>query len=146
MAFQAFSFVPGATVPAPGNDIEFRRPQDNAVIGRIGEGGADGVAAAVASSRKAFVAHRKTPMAVRIGWLKAAAVALRDAAEEIAALISEDVGKPIRMARFEVNRGVDFIEACVAAVPQLKGEVLALDAVAAGAGLTGITRRVPYGV
>ena len=85
-------------------------------------------------------------MAVRIGWLKAAATAMRGAVDEIAALVSEDVGKPIRMARFEVHRGIDFIEACAAAAPQIKGDVLALDAAAAGAGLTGLTRRVPYGV
>lgn len=143
--FNAVSFIPGVE-PAPKTYIEFRRPQDNAVTGQIMEAGPDGVAEAVASARATFLAHRKTALSVRIGWLKTAAAAMRDSVEEIAALISEDVGKPIRMARFEVNRGIDFIEACAAAVPQLKGEVLALDAAAAGAGLTGMTRRVPYGV
>jgi acyl-CoA reductase-like NAD-dependent aldehyde dehydrogenase len=143
--FRAVSYVPG--VQSESKDyIEFRRPQDNEVTGRIAESGAEGVAAAVDSARAAFLAHRKTAMSVRIGWMKVAAAAMRGALDEIAALISEDVGKPIRSARFEVNRGIDFIEACMAAVPQIKGEVLALDAVAAGAGLTGLTRRVPYGV
>ncbi len=143
--FTAVSYVP-STSSSPKDYIQFRRPQDNAVIGQIAESGPDGVATAVTSARAAFLAHRKTAMAVRIGWLKAAAAAMRTAVDEIVALISEDVGKPVRMARFEVNRGIDFIEACIAAVPQLKGEVLALDAAAAGAGLTGLTRRVPYGV
>lgn len=143
--FTAVSSVPNRSV-ASEDYIPFRRPQDNAVTGQIAESGADGVAAAVASSRAAFLAHRKTAMAVRIGWLKAAASAMRGVVDEIAALVSEDVGKPIRMARFEVNRGIDFIEACAAAAPQLKGDVLALDAASAGAGLTGLTRRVPYGV
>jgi len=143
--FTAVSYVPD-NPPASEDYILFRRPQDNEVTGRIAESGADGVITAVSSARAAFLAHRKAPMAVRIGWLKAAAAAMRGAVDEIAALISEDVGKPIRMARFEVNRGIDFIEACTAAVPQLKGEVLALDAAAAGAGLTGLTKRVPYGV
>ncbi len=143
--FTTVSYVPGVQSTSKDN-IEFRRPRDNEVTGRIAEAGAEGVAEAVGSAKTAFLAHRKTAMSVRIGWLKAAAVAMRDAVGEIAALVSEDVGKPIRMARFEVNRGIDFIEACAAAVPQLKGEVIALDAAAAGAGLTGLTRRVPYGV
>lgn len=143
--FTAVSYVPDATTTSE-DYIEFRRPQDNAATGRIAESGAEGVADAVGSAKAAFRAHRKTALAVRIGWLKAAAAAMRDVAADIAALISEDVGKPVRMARFEVNRGIDFIEACAAAVPQLKGEVLALDAAAAGAGLTGLTRRVPFGV
>src|SRR3984957_7891561 len=143
--FNAVSFIPGVE-PAPKTYIDFRRPQDSVVTGQIMEAGAEGVADAVASARATFLAHRKSASSVRIGWLKTAAAAMRESVEEIAALISEDVGKPIRMARFEVNRGIEFIEACAAAVPQLKGEVLALDAAAAGAGLTGMTRRVPYGV
>jgi acyl-CoA reductase-like NAD-dependent aldehyde dehydrogenase len=143
--FEAVSFIPGTSSPF-GDSIEFRRPQDNTVTGRIAESGVAGVAAAVGSAQSAFLAHRKAPLALRIGWLKSAAAAMRAAVDELAALVSEDVGKPIRMARFEVNRGIDFVEACIAAAPQIKGEVLALDAAAAGAGLTGLTRRVPYGV
>jgi acyl-CoA reductase-like NAD-dependent aldehyde dehydrogenase len=125
---------------------EFRRPQDGAVTGRIEEAGKDGVESAVIVAERAYRKHRKTPLAVRIDWLRGAAAALRASAATIADLISEDVGKPIRMARFEANRGADFIEACAAAAPQLKGEVLSLDAAAAGAGLIGMTRRVPFGV
>ncbi len=143
--FTASSFIAGASVAATSH-TEFRRPQDGAGIGRIGEAGPDGIDAAVTSAGAAFRAHRKTPLATRVEWLKAAAKAVRANAAELADLICEDVGKPIRMARFEANRGAEFIEACAAAAPQLKGEVLSLDAAAAGAGLIGMTRRVPFGV
>src|SRR5580704_17488514 len=143
--FTASSFIPGASVAAA-SQTEFRRPQDGTVIGRIDEAGKAGVDAAVISAREAFRRHRKAPLATRVEWLKAAAKAVRVHAAELADLISEDVGKPIRMARFEANRGAEFIEACAAAAPQLKGEVLSLDAAAAGAGLIGMTRRVPFGV
>jgi acyl-CoA reductase-like NAD-dependent aldehyde dehydrogenase len=143
--FAATSFIPGATV-TDASYTEFKRPQDGVAIGRIGEAGVEGVDAAVASAREAFRKHRKAALATRIAWLKAAAKAARENAVELAELISEDVGKPVRMARFEANRGAEFIEACAAAAPQLKGEVLSLDAAAAGAGLIGLTRRVPYGV
>jgi acyl-CoA reductase-like NAD-dependent aldehyde dehydrogenase len=143
--FTASSFIPGATVAAASH-IEFNRPQDGSVIGRIGEAGPAGVDAAVVSAKEAFRRHRKASLATRVEWLKAAAKTLRANASELADLISEDVGKPIRMARFEANRGAEFIEACAAAAPQLKGEVLSLDAAAAGTGLIGMTRRVPFGV
>lgn len=143
--FTASSFISGASIAATSH-TEFRRPQDGAVIGRIAEAGPDGVDAAVTSAGAAFHACRKTPLATRVEWLKAAAKAVRAKAAELAELICEDVGKPIRMARFEANRGAEFIEACAAAAPQLKGEVLSLDAAAAGAGLIGMTRRVPFGV
>src|SRR5258708_7295895 len=143
--FTASSFIPGAPVAAT-SQTEFKRPQDGTVIGRIDEAGKAGVDAAVISAKGAFRRHRKTPLATRVAWLKGAAKAVRSHAAELADLISEDVGKPIRMARFEANRGAEFIEACAAAAPQLKGEVLPLDAAAAGAGLIGMTRRVPFGV
>lgn len=143
--FNATSFIPRVTL-RESSYTDFNRPQDGALVGRISEAGEAGVDAAVTSAAATFRLRRKTPLAIRIGWLKAAAEVLRGSAKELADLISEDVGKPIRMAKFEANRGIEFIEACAAAVPQLKGEVLALDAVAGGAGLIGLTRRVPYGV
>src|ERR1700722_8717993 len=143
--FIASSFIPGASVAAA-SQTEFRRPQDGTVIGRIDEAGRAGVDAAMISAGEVFRRHRKVPLATRVEWLKAAAKAVRAHAAELADLISEDVDKPIRMARFETNRGAEFIEACAAAAPQLKGEVLSLDAAAAGAGLIGMTRRVPFGV
>ena len=143
--FTASSFIPGVTVAATSH-TEFKRPQDGTVIGRIGEAGKAGVDAAVVSARQAFRQHRRSPLATRVEWLKAAARTVRASAAELADLISEDVGKLIRMARFEANRGAELLEACAAAAPQLKGEVLSLDAAAAGAGLIGMTRRVPFGV
>src|SRR5260370_12658336 len=129
--FTASSFIPGAPVAAT-SQPELKRPQDGTVIGRIDEAGKAGVDAAVISAKEAFRRHRKTPLATRVEWLKAAAKAVRSHAAELADLISEDVGKPIRRARFEANRGAAVSEACAAAAPQVKGEEPPLDAAAAG--------------
>src|SRR5258708_1416702 len=143
--FTASSFVWGGGGGGT-SKTELKRPQDGRGFGPMDEAGKAGVDAAVFSAKEASRRHRKTPLATRVEWLKAAAKAVRSHAAELADLISEDVGKPIRMARFEANRGAEFIEACAAAAPQLKGEGLPLDAAAAGAGLIGMTRRVPFGV
>jgi acyl-CoA reductase-like NAD-dependent aldehyde dehydrogenase len=143
--FTAVPFVPHAALSSNAF-VDFNRPQDGVLVGRILESGTSGVDAAVSSAKSSFEANRKAPLHDRLRWLKSAAATLRQNAEEIAALISEDVGKPIRMAKFEAARGGDFIDACAAAAPQLAGEVLSLDAVAPGAGLLGMTRRIPYGV
>ncbi|MCK8784503.1 aldehyde dehydrogenase family protein [Roseomonas sp. NAR14] len=140
------SFIGGeaATPGAPAFDLV--QPGDGHVIGTMLEAGAEGVEAAVAAARAAFLAQRRAPLHQRLAWLRAAARALEGAAEEIAGLISADIGKPIRAARFEARRGVEFLEATAAAASQLGGEVLPLDAAANGAGTIGMTRRVPYGV
>jgi acyl-CoA reductase-like NAD-dependent aldehyde dehydrogenase len=122
------------------------RPEDGRIIGHIAESGQSGVEAAAAVATAAFAAHRASPLHQRVGWLKSAADALSKSVDEIAALICEDVGKPTRIARGEVRRGAEFLEATAATLTQLGGEVLPLDVTAAGAGHFGYTRHVPYGV
>jgi acyl-CoA reductase-like NAD-dependent aldehyde dehydrogenase len=122
------------------------RPQDGKITGHIVEAGDAGVAAAVRAATAAFVAHRKAPAHQRAAWLKTAATVLRGARDEIADLICQDVGKPIRSALFEVGRGAEFFEATAAALAHMGGETLPLDVTATGAGHVGFTRRIPYGV
>jgi acyl-CoA reductase-like NAD-dependent aldehyde dehydrogenase len=141
-------FVDGKSAPADqdASGLDLIAPQGGQLIGTIAESGITGVERAVAAASAAFAAHRKQPTHQRIAWLNAAARALRNAGDEIAALICEDVGKPIRMARFEVRRGAEFLELTAAALTQLAGETLPLDITAPGAGHFGFARHVPYGV
>lgn len=136
----------GDEKPSEAPTFDQVRPQDGRIIGRIAESGQSGVEAAVAVATAAFAAHRSSSVHQRVGWLKSAADTLSQTVDEIAALICEDVGKPIRIARGEVRRGAEFLEATAATLTQLGGEVLPLDVTAAGAGHFGYTRHVPYGV
>ena len=146
------SVIPEISSFTGGGDVEgvsafdFVRPHDGKLIGRIVEAGDKGVDAAVKAASVAFAAHRKSTVHQRITWLKQAAAALAAEAERFAQIICEDVGKPIRSARFETRRGVEFLEACSAALPFINGETLPLDATAPGAKHYGFTRHVPYGV
>jgi acyl-CoA reductase-like NAD-dependent aldehyde dehydrogenase len=141
-------FVGGRPVPVADDVRKFDLvgPQFGSVIGRIAESGQSGVDRAVKAASAAFAANRKQPAHQRIKWLKAAAAALIKASDELAALICVDVGKPIRMAQFEVRRGAEFLELTAAALTQLGGETLPLDITAPGAGHIGMVRHVPYGV
>ena len=137
---QLTDFVDGrAAVADPsGTALDLVAPQTGRTIGTIAESGTSGVGRAVAATSAAFGASRKQPTHQRIAWL--------NAADEIAGLICEDVGKPIRMARFEVRRGTEFLELTAAALTQLGGEMLPLDITAPGTGHIGFVRCVPYGV
>ena len=141
-------FVDGRSIAADQKAVglDLIAPQSGQTIAVIAESGKAGVDRAVAAAMVAFATHRKQPTHQRIAWLKVAADALRNAGDEIAALICEDVGKPIRMARFEVRRGAEFLELTAAALTQLGGETLPLDITAPGAGHFGFARHVPYGV
>ncbi|WP_431284336.1 aldehyde dehydrogenase family protein [Humitalea sp. 24SJ18S-53] len=140
------SFVDGKSAAFGLPGLTLIRPEDGATTGDILEAGDAGVEAAVAAAAAAFDRLRGAPQHQRIAWLKTAATALSAASEEIAQIIAEDVGKPIRLARGEVKRGVEFIEGCAAALPNLNGEILPLDSATNGAGLLGMVRHVPFGV
>ena len=141
-------FVDGepATADQNASGIDLIAPQSGQTIATIAESGKAGVDRAVNAASAAFAAHRKQPTHQRIAWLNAAANTLRNAGDEIAALICEDVGKPIRMARFEVRRGAEFLELTAAALTQFGGETIPMDITAPGAGHFGFARHVPYGV
>ena len=140
------SFINGNLAEDARSAFDLISPQDGKVVGRIAEAGQAGVDMAVAAAGAAFARHRKQPTHVRIGWLRAAAKALLQASDDIAATICTDVGKPIRMASFEVRRGAEFLEATAAALTQFGGETVPLDVTPAGANHYGFVRHIPYGV
>ncbi len=140
------SFLGGAAPPAGTELFDLVDPQTGDTIARIEEAGSAGVDLAVKTAKAAFQTHRKAPIHQRVKWLRNGANALRGAVDAIAPIICQDVGKPIRVCRGEVMRGAEFIDAVAGCLPQLSGEVLALDATPPGEGHFGFTRRVPYGV
>jgi acyl-CoA reductase-like NAD-dependent aldehyde dehydrogenase len=140
------SFIDGKIAENVLSAFDLITPQDGKVIGRIAEAGQAGVDKAVDAASAAFAKHRRQPTHVRIGWLRAAAKALLEAADDVAATICTDIGKPIRIASFEVRRGAEFLEATAAALTQLGAETVPLDVTAAGAGHFGFVRHIPYGV
>ena len=143
---QIASYIGGASVAVGEPGPRLVRPQDNAATGTILEAGAEGTALAVAAAHQAFIANRRSTLHQRILWLQAAAAALEGAAEELAQLICQDVGKPIKAARFEIRRGAEFLAATAATAAQFGGEIIPLDAAANGAGCIGMVRHIPYGV
>jgi acyl-CoA reductase-like NAD-dependent aldehyde dehydrogenase len=75
-----------------------------------------------------------------------AAVRLAARREEFAQLIARESAKPIRTARIEVDRAVGTFEFSAAEARKLAGEMIPMEALAAGEGKIGFTLRVPVGV
>ncbi|HEX3723026.1 MAG TPA: aldehyde dehydrogenase family protein, partial [Nitrolancea sp.] len=65
--------------------------------------------------------------------------------EEIAQVIAQESGKPIRDARVESARGVFTFQMAVEETKRIGGEFIPLDLMASSAGRFGITRRFPIG-
>lgn len=75
------------------------------VIGRICLGNEQDAGEAVYAARDALDAWSGTPPAERADWLRKIAQALRERSEQIAALIAQEVGSPLRFAR-QVQAGL----------------------------------------
>src|SRR5207245_354704 len=97
------SFIGGVRSSHDGAVLELIRPTDGRVSGHLVEAGEQGVAAGVADAARAFRHNRRSTLHQRSQWLRAMAAALANAAEDLALIVCQDVGKPIRPARFEAK-------------------------------------------
>jgi acyl-CoA reductase-like NAD-dependent aldehyde dehydrogenase len=140
------SRIDGRCVQIGRPGLELINPSTGKCGGVLREAGAEGADHAVAAARSVAARLRRSPAFERIALIEAAAEAVAGAADALAQVVCEDVGKPIRLARFEVQRGVNFIRACAATLSTLGSETIPLDTVKAGEGCLGFVQRVPYGV
>src|SRR5438105_5236896 len=90
------------------------------VIGTIPEGTPDDVDCAVRAARKAFEGWAQTSVPERSDWMARIAHALGERADEIAALIAQEVGMPIKLARM-IQAGLPAME--FGSMPQVMSEL-----------------------
>ncbi len=106
------------------------------------------------TSLEAFVRHARAAQAAWGGTSRHARRYLlqawirhyREAAAELAALIMEETGKPITLARGEVGRGITTLEATVEAIASHGDEVVPYDLMPGAEGVRARLRRFPKGV
>jgi len=127
-----------------GDWIEVRSPYSGEVVGRVARGGADearrAVDAADAAMREPLPAHRRAEVLVRV------AAALGRRHDEVARLISDEAGKPMKAARIEARRAMSTYTFAAVEARKLAGEMVPMDASQAGEGKLAFTLRRPIGV
>ncbi len=125
--------------------ITVRSPYDNSIIGEIPAQTAGDVDRAVASAKAALRAG-VMPLWKRAQILDTAAQRLAARRDEFAEIIAREAAKPIKTARVEAERAVGTFQFAAAEARKLSGEMIPLDAIAAGEGKLGFTLRMPIGV
>ena len=127
-----------------GDWIEVRSPYSGEVVGRVAKAGADearrAVDAAEAAMRDPLPAHRRAEVLVRV------AAALGRRHDEVARLISDEAGKPMKAARMEARRAMSTYTFAAVEARKLAGEMVPMDASQAGEGKLAFTLRRPVGV
>jgi acyl-CoA reductase-like NAD-dependent aldehyde dehydrogenase len=128
-----------------GDWIDVRAPFDHELLGRVPACGAQEVDAAVAAAK---AVHEAGPLPAwkRAEILDTAARLVAERVESFARIIATESAKPIKTARVEAQRAVSTFTFAATAARTLTGEMVPMDASAAGEGKLAFTLRVPVGV
>ena len=138
-------FVAGSWMTSP-HEIEVRSPGDGHLVGRTYEATADMVELAIESGLASQAALAAQAPYERAAVLRRVAELMRERHEVIAALLSAEVGKPIRDSRTEVERSALAFRLAAEEAERQVGEVLDLGINKASRGRVGLTRRFPAGL
>jgi acyl-CoA reductase-like NAD-dependent aldehyde dehydrogenase len=127
-----------------GSWIDIRSPYSGGVVGRVAKAGAREARQAVDAAERAMQeplpAHKRAEILVRV------AGALGRRHDEVARLISDEAGKPLKAARVEAQRAMSTYTFAAVEARKLAGEMVPMDAAQAGEGKLAFTLRRPVGV
>src|ERR1700691_4735517 len=128
-----------------GDIVEIRAPYDGSVIARVVQGRREHAEAAIAAAVKAFGTTRRLPAFERQRVLRRVAQAIAERRDEFSRTLSQEAGKPIKLARIEVDRAVFIFNVAAEEATRIYGEYLPLDWQEFTAGRWGIVKRFPLG-
>jgi acyl-CoA reductase-like NAD-dependent aldehyde dehydrogenase len=136
-------FVGGEWIET-GEWIDVRSPYSGDVVGRVAKAGADETRRAIDAAERAMrdplPAHKRAEILVRVAGY------LGRRHEEVARLISDEAGKPLKAARVEAARAMSTYTYAAVSARTLAGDVIPMDGSQAGEGKLAFTIRVPIGV
>ena len=137
-------FLDGKFVEA-GDPIEIRSPYDQSPVGAVFQGRREHAEAAIVAAAKAFGTTRRLPAFERQRVLRQVAATITARKEEFARTMAQESGKPLKVARSEVERGIFTFNVAAEESTRIYGEYLPLDWQQFTAGRWGIVKRFPLG-
>jgi acyl-CoA reductase-like NAD-dependent aldehyde dehydrogenase len=127
-----------------GEWLEIRSPYSGEIVGRVAKAGAGetkrAIDAAEQAMREPLPAHKRAEILVRV------AMGLGRRHDEVARLISDEAGKPMKAARVEAKRAMSTYTFAAVEARKLAGHVVPMDAAQAGEGKLAFTLRRPIGI
>jgi acyl-CoA reductase-like NAD-dependent aldehyde dehydrogenase len=136
-------FVGGEWIET-GEWLDVRSPYSGDIVGRVPKAGRTETCQAVDAAERAMQeplpAHKRAEILVRV------AGALGRRHDEVARLISDEAGKPMKAARVEAKRAMSTYTFAAVEARKLAGEMVPMDAAQAGEGKLAFTLRRPIGI
>jgi glyceraldehyde-3-phosphate dehydrogenase (NADP+) len=125
--------------------LEVTNPYNGEVIGTTFQASRAQLETAITAAEAVFPTLRAMPTYDRVNLLLALAAKMKECRNELARMIAQEAGKPIRDAEVETDRGVFTIETAAEEAKRIEGEVMPLDLLPSSKGRFGIVRRFPIG-
>src|SRR5947208_10013120 len=127
-----------------GDWLEIRSPYSGEVVGRVVKAGKAETHRAIDAAERAMQeplpAHKRAEILVKV------AAGLGRRHDEVARLISDEAGKPMKAARVEAQRAMSTYTFAAVEARKLAGEMVPMDAAQAGTGKLAFTLRQPVGI
>src|SRR5439155_12184232 len=127
-----------------GDWLEIHSPYSGEVVSRVVKAGKAetrrAIDAAERAMEEALPAHKRAEILVKV------AGGLGRRHDEVARLISDEAGKPMKAARVEARRAMSTFTFAAVEVRKLAGEMVPMDAAQAGEGKLAFTLRLPIGI
>jgi acyl-CoA reductase-like NAD-dependent aldehyde dehydrogenase len=142
---RSFGFYLNGDWLTHGREVVITSPFDRAVVAVVNEATSDNVETAIQSAVEAFAVTRKMTSYQRATVLRKIAAGIRARHQEFARTICQEAGKPIKVARVEVDRGIYTFDVAAEEAIRIYGEYIPLDTLEATAGRWGLMRRFPIG-
>ncbi len=128
-----------------GDALEVRSPWDQGLVGRVTVATRADARQAVNHAAASMRRTRALPRWKRREILEDVAAALIEQKERFAQLIVAEAGKPVRLARAEVDRAVLTFKTAAEEAARLGGESIPLDLTEGNEGRWGLVQRFPVG-
>jgi acyl-CoA reductase-like NAD-dependent aldehyde dehydrogenase len=130
---------------ADGEALEVRSPWDQGLVGRVTISTRADARQAVNHAAASFRRTRALPRWKRRDVLEGVSAAILAQKERFAQLIVAEAGKPLRLARVEVERAAFTFKTAAEEAARLGGESLPLDLTEGNEGRWGLVQRFPIG-
>jgi len=129
--------------PATTEYLDIRNPYSGEVVGRAALASKAQILAAIASATDSAVVAAALPSHARAAALERVRAGLTERREEIARVLAQEAGKPLGLARTEIDRAVFVFQQGAEEAKRIGGEVLPMDLMPNGDRRWAITRRFP---
>jgi len=128
-----------------GDPVEIRSPYDGSPVAHIFQARQEHAEAAIAAAVKAFATTKRLPAFERQRVLRRVAETISQRKEEFARTMALEAGKPLKIARTEVDRAIFTFTVAAEESTRIYGEYLPLDWQQFTVGRWGIVKRFPLG-